>query len=185
MSGGFQVQKKQSDGEFCGSLFTYDVAAGHSTLLAPGDVMTITGTSNTDGIPGIDAAGASTQVTGVLTSIDPIFAGEALSESGLPAATGSLVKLQVDPMILYAVDVENGPLLVTEVGLNADIVANVATKTGGLSTSNMTLNATGAGTSQALSFRIVQLLKSDAGVLGDRALVRINDGTISDGAAGI
>ena len=185
MTGGFQVQKKQGDGDFVGKLFTYDVDSGHSTLLAPGDVMTVTGTANTDGVPGIDAASASSQVTGVLASVDPIFAGEALSESGLPAATGSLVKLQVDPTLLFAVDVENGPLLVTEVGLNADIVANVATKTGGLSTSNMTLNATGVATTQTLSFRIVQLLKSDAGVLGDRALVRINDGTISDGAAGI
>ena len=186
MTGGFQLAKKQSDGDVTGKLFTYDVNSSHATLLSPGDVMRITGESEgSSGIPSIDAAAASQSITGVLASVDPIFTGEALSESGLPIGTGGKVKVHVDPTLLYEVDVSTGPLLSGQVGLNADIVATAATKTGGLSISNMTLDATGVATTQALPFRIVQLLESDAGILGDRAVVRPNDSTISDGATGV
>ena len=185
MTGGFQVQKSQGDGDYTGKLFTYDVDAGHGTLLSPGDVMRITGTADADGRPGVDAATAGQSITGILDAVAPIFAGEQLSETGLPAGTGGTVQLLIDPMRLFKVDVSNGPLLVTEVGLNADIVATAATKTGGLTISNMTLNATGVATTQALPFRIVQLLEDEAGVLGNVALVRPNNTTLSDGATGV
>ena len=187
MTGGFQLSRTQSQGDVTGKQFTYDVEDTHSTLLAPGDVMRITGTATAapSGRPQIDSATATQSITGVLFSVDPNFAGEALSETGLLASTFGTVKVDVDPHALYEVDVSNGPLVVANVGLNADLVAAAATKTGGLSISNMTINATGVAATQTLPFRIVALLTSDAGVFGDRALVRINNSTLSDGATGV
>lgn len=184
---GFSLSRTHSQGDVTGKQFLYDVDAAHATLLAPGDVMRITGTATADpsGRPQIDSAAAGQSVTGVLFSVTPNFSGEALSETGLPASTGGSVQVNVDPHALYEVDVSNGPLTVDQVGLNADILATAASTFGGLSISNMTLNASTAATTQTLQFRIVALLTSDAGVFGDRALVRINNTTVSDGAAGV
>lgn len=182
---GFNWDRTQSQGDPTGKVFSYDVAAGHATLLAPGDVVRISGTASADGKPQADAATATQSVTGVLTAVDPAFSGEALSDTGLPATTAGSIKVNVDDQALYQVDVSNGPLVVANVGLNADIVATAATKTGGLSVSNMTLNATGVLSTVTLPFRIVALLEDEAGVLGNRALVRVNNSTISAGAIGV
>ena len=81
MTGGFAFDRTQSQGDTTGKEFTYDVDAAHSTLLAPGDVVRITGTASADGVPQADAATATQSVTGVLFAVDPIFAGEQLSET--------------------------------------------------------------------------------------------------------
>ena len=187
MTGGFHFDRTQSQGSTTGKEFTYDVDAAHSTLLAPGDVVRITGTASADGRPQADAATATQSITGILYAVAPTFAGEQLSETGLPASTAGTIQVNVDPFALYEVDVSNGPLVVANVGLNADIVATAATQTGGLSISNMTLNATGVAVTQTLPFRIVALRNSDATppVFGDRAVVRVNNSTLSDGATGV
>lgn len=182
---GFRAVKSQGASDTNGKVYEYFVDAAHASLLAPGDVVRITGTANAEGFAEVDAAAAAQSVTGVIASVNPIFAGEQLTETGLPATTAGSVLVNVDPNALYEVDVENGTLTAAQVGLNANIVANAATKSGGLTISNMTLNATGAAATQTLQFRIVQLLEDDAGVLGNRALVRINNSTMSDGAAGV
>ncbi len=185
MTGGFQFSRTQSQGDVTGKEFTYDIAAAHTTRLAPGDVVRITGTASADGRPQADAAAATQSITGILYAVDPTIAGEALSDSGLAALTAGSIKANIDPFALYEVDVSNGPLVVANVGLNADLVATAATLTGGLSISNMTINATGVAVTQTLPFEIVALLTSDAGVFGDRALVRVNNSTLSDGAPGV
>lgn len=90
-----------------------------------------------------------------------------------------------DPDAEYEVDVENGPLVVANVGLNANLVANAATTSGGLTTSNMTLNATGVATTATLQFRIVRLLVGADGVLGSRAVVRVNKSINNTGGTGV
>ena len=185
MPGGFQWSRTQSQGDVTGKQFLYDVDAAHATLLAPGDVVRITGTGSADGTPQANSATAGQSVTGILFAVTPTFAGEQLSETGLPALQAGSIVVNVDPHALYEVDVSNGPLTVADIGLNADILATAATTTGGLSISNMTLDASTALDTQTLQFRIVALLTSDAGVFGDRALVRINNSTISDGAQGV
>lgn len=193
MAGGFKFSRTHSQGDVTGKQFSYHVDAAHASLLAPGDAMRITGTAFTDGTPEIDATAAGTvdvgqSVTGILYSIDPTFAGEALSETGLSASTAGTVNVNVDPHALYEVDVDNGPLLVTQVGLNANLIATAASQSGGLSISNMELDngtVTAPAATQTLPFRIVALLDDEDGVLGNVALVRINNSTVSDGAAGV
>ncbi|MBE16549.1 MAG: hypothetical protein Unbinned6354contig1000_18 [Prokaryotic dsDNA virus sp.] len=183
---GFKPIKSQAGAGSEGKLFTYEVAAAHATLLSPGDVVRITGTAGAaTGVPQADAATATQSITGVLDSVDFILSGENLTETGLPASTAGTIKVNVDPQMLYEVEVANGPLVVANVGLNADIVATAASKSGGLTVSNMKLNATGVATTQTLPFRIVALLEDSAGVLGNKALVRPNNMTSGDGATGV
>ena len=185
MPGGFKFLKTQSQGDVTGKNFTYGVAAAHATALVSGDIIRISGTASADGTPEADAATATQSVTGVMAAADPVFATEALSDASLAASTAGTIKVNVDPHALYEVDVANGPLVLTDVGLNADIVATAATTTGGITTSNMTINATGVATTQTFPFRIVALKEDSAGTLGEVAVVRINNSTLSDGAAGV
>lgn len=186
MAGGFQLSRTHSQGDVTGKQFTYAVDSGHGTLLAPGDVLRITTAgSNTDGTPLIDTGVTDTANTGVLFSVDPIFSGEALSETGLPVGTGGTVKVNVDPNALYEVDVSNGPITAANVGFNVPLVATTASTLGGLSVSNMTVNNTGIAVTATLPFRVVELLEDENGVLGNRALVRVNESTVAPGATGI
>lgn len=182
---GFNLDRSQSDADTCGKLFSYGVDAAHATILAIGDVVVLTGTGAADGTAEVDAAAAGAPLTGIIAGFDPIYEGEQLSDTGLPATTGGTAHCHVAQYNMYVADVSNGPLLVADIGLNADIVATAATKTGGLTTSNMTINASTKAATQTLQFRIVALKEDSAGVLGNRALVRVNATTTSDGAAGV
>jgi len=184
MSGGFKWVGSLSDNP-TGRIKTFSVAAGHASRLAIGDVVTVTSTSAADGTPQVDAVAAGADVTGVIVAIDPNFATEAFTDMSLPASTAGTVKVNTDPRAYYEVDVENGPLVITDTNLNANLVANVATVSGGLAMSNMTLNATGKATTATLQFRIEKLLVGDDGVLGSRALVQLNESTNIAGATGV
>jgi len=184
MPGGFKWVGSMSDDPH-GKIRTFDVASSHATRLAPGDVMKITGTANAATyLPGIDAAAAGSAFTGVLSAIDPAYATESFSDTGLAASVGATVKVCIDPEALYECDT-SATLAVADVGLNADIVATAATLSGGISISNMTLDSSTKATTNTLQFRIVGLLPDSAGVVGNRALVKANNTTTRLGAAGV
>ena len=185
MPGGFRFVGSVNYGPD-GKLEKFDVDAAHATRLSIGDVVRISGTATAaTGVAQVDAGAATQQVTGVISGIVPNFATENLTDTGLPAATAGSVLVQVDPQAEYEVDVSNGPLLVADVGLNVDLVATAASLSGGLTISNMTVNATGKATTATLPFRVVALLTDSAGVLGNRARVKVNASTNNAGAAGV
>jgi len=185
MPGGFRFQGTVNYGPD-GKLEKFDVDAAHASRLSIGDVVRITGTATAaTGVSQVDAAAATQQVTGVISGIVPNFATENLSDTGLAAATAGTVLVQVDPQAEYEVDVSNGPLLVADVGLNVDLVATAATQSGGLTISNMSVNATGKATTNTLPFRVVALLTDSAGVLGNRARVKVNSSTNNAGVTGV
>lgn len=185
MPGGFKWVGSLSNDPH-GKIRTFDVASSHATRLAPGDVMRITGTANaTTGLAGIDAAAAGQSITGVLNSVEPSFATESFTDTGVAASTAATVKVNDDPFALYEVDT-SATLAVADVGLNADIVVTAATQSGGISISNMTLDSSTKATTVTLQFRIVGLLPgTTTGVLGDRALVMVNNSTNKAGAVGV
>jgi hypothetical protein len=185
MSGGFDYQGSLSDGH-TGKLRTYGVAASHASRIAIGDVVRISGTANaTTGEPEVDVATATQSVTGVVSGISPNFATENFTDVSLAASTAGSVQVIVDPHAEYEVDVSNGPLAVADVGLNVDLVATAATASGGLTVSNMTVNATGKATTATLPFRVTALLVGSDGVLGSRCKVRVNNSTAVSGATGV
>lgn len=181
---GFTLSNNQNDADYTGKLQTYGVADTHATLLAPGDVVVITGTSNAEGVGEVDAAAAGAAITGVVSSFKPLFTNENLTETGLPALTEGEARVHIDPNLMFEADA-SATLLAADVGLNIDILATAATKSGGLTLSNMELDSTTKAATQTLQFRIVALLEDEAGILGNRALVRFNNTTLSDGAAGV
>jgi len=184
MAGGFRWLGSQND-DPRGKLKTRPLAAGHATRIAIGDAYIITSTANADGVQEVDAAAAGAAVTGIVVGIVPNFATESFTDLGLAASTaGSILGIE-DPRAEFEVDVTNGPLLITDVGLNCPLVATAATVSGGLTISNMTINKTGAATTALMEFRIVKLLVGSDGVLGSRAVVRLNWSTVIPGAAGV
>ena len=182
---GFIAVKKQGASETSGMVQTYAVDAAHATLLSPGDAVAVTGEADANGVGEVDSPNATTANLGVITSVDFILAGENLTETGLPAATAGTVKVNIDPMQNYEIET-SATLVVANVGLNVGIVATAASKLGGLTVSNMTVDSATVATTVTLPYRIVALLPGIvSGVLGDRALVRPNASTITSGSVGV
>lgn len=185
MPGGFkQVGTDMTETSL--KLRLYDVASSHASIIAIGDIVRVQGTATAASANQVvDVATATQSVSGVVAGIVPQYATESFSDTGLPASTAGQVLVNTDPFAYYEVDVTNGPLVVADVGLNCDLVATAATKSGGLTTSNMTVNATGKATTNTLPFRIEALLSDSAGVFGNRARVRINNSTYNSGTTGV
>ncbi len=181
---GFKYRKSQTGGGTTGVLSTFAVDAAHATLLAPGDPVLITGDGSATGVSEVDIGVATTANTGVLESVDPNIAGESLTDIGLLASTAGTVKVRVDQFALYEIDAD-ATYGVVDVGRNTGINIVNATKSGSLTISNVTADFGSVADTQTLPYRIVALLEDDAGVLGNRVLLRPNATTASDGAAGI
>lgn len=182
---GFLYASKQGVGGTEGMIQTFAVDALHSTLLAPGDAVVITGDGSVLGVSEVDTGNAITANTGVIIAVDFQLAGENLTETGLPALTAGTVKVQLDPQALYEIEAD-ATVGVDDVGFNIGINVTTATKSGGLTVSNMTADTATAAVTITLPYRIVALLEGqDSGVLGDRVLLRPNATTQSTGALGI
>ena len=170
-----------------GRVNSYGVAAGHAGKLAIGDFVALTGTANaTTGVAEVDIGVAGSPLLGQIAGFVPDFSTENFTDAGgLAASTAGTAFVLDDPRAEYIADVSNGPLLVADVGLNVNLLATVATQSGGLTISNMNVNATGVATTNTLNFQVLALLEDDDGVLGNRALVRLNSTQMITGAAGV
>lgn len=184
MPGGFKYVGSLFDDQ-TGKLRTFGVPAAHASLIAIGDVVRVTAAADANGDPQVDVATATQSVTGVISGITPNYSTENFTDVSLAALTAGSVQVIVDPRAEFEVDVSNGPLVVADVGLNVDLVATAATASGGLTISNMTVNATGKNTTDTLPFRVIRLVVGSDGVLGSRCVVRINNSTAIAGATGV
>jgi len=184
MSGGFKYVGSLFDGQ-TGKLRPFGVPAAHASLIAIGDVVRVTAAADANGDPQVDVATATQSVTGIISGITPNFSTENFTDVSLAALVAGSVQVIVDPRAEFEVDVSNGPLVVADVGLNVDLVATAATASGGLTISNMTVNATGKATTDTLPFRVTKLVVGSDGVLGSRCVVRINNSTAIAGATGV
>lgn len=187
MSAGFELARVQSSGEFTGQTEMYEIiAAGNAARLAPGDAVVITGDGDaTSGRSGITIAAQAAAITGIIESIAPQLDSESLNDIGIAATTAGKCQVITDRNAVFEVEC-SATLVVANVGLNAEAVVTAATQSGGLTSSNMTLDQATVATTSTLHFRILRLLPGKtSGVLGDRAEVRLNHTTQTDGAAGI
>lgn len=183
---GFNLDLSQGSSDHNGKLETFSVAAAHTTILAPGDVVNLTGTADADGIAGAGAASQGKAITGVIAGIEPVFAGENLTETGLPALVAGKIRCHVDPDLNFIVQC-SAPLVANDVGLNADAAVTAATKSGGLTISNMKLDSSTKAVTATLQFRIMGLAPDPTTglVTGNHARVRINNSTLRAGTAGV
>jgi len=182
---GLKYVGSETGGEINGKLKRFALTTDHAGVLGPGDIVITTAASNSLGQPTCDIGTANTANTGVIAYVDPIIATESLSQTWVSASTAGYVYVNVDAFALYEADVSNGPLAAADVGLNVPAVVTAGTVSGSLYTSNMGVNATGKATTATLPFRVVALLEDSAGVLGNRALVRVNASTSNIGATGL
>jgi hypothetical protein len=176
---GFSVRTAgNSTSENAGKVRRFFVAAAHATFLAPGDQVQLAGSADADGVASVDALTASgQQVLGVIASVEYQVAGENLTNTGLAAGTAGYVYVHTDPALWFEAPVANGPLLVADVGLNVNGTYTASTKVGGMAVSTQGVNATGKATTATLQYRVQGLLPDAAGVLGNVALVSINNQT--------
>jgi len=194
MAAGFNLSRSQSSGEFSGQTEIFDVAATHLTRIAIGDVVVLTGTSTTVpvgsqmfGRSQVDRQGTGTAVfTGIVESIAPDLANEELNDAGgLDALKAGSMQVILDINSLFEVE-SDATIVAASVGLNFDFIPTAATQTGGLTISNMELDGSSGVATAATPFRLVKLLEGlTSGVLGDRALVRMNATTSHNGVLGI
>lgn len=187
MSSGFQLSRTQGAGDFDGSTELYAVLAAETApRLAPGDCVVITGDGDSvTGRSAITKAAQAAALTGVIESIAPDLDNESLNDTGLAGSTAGKAQVITDRQAVFEVEV-NTTLVDANVGLNADAVITSATQSGGLTVSNMTLDQGTVAVTNTLHFRILRLLPGiSSGVLGDRALVRLNHTTEIAGGTGI
>ena len=155
--------------------------------VAIGDAVIITGTASADGqnatITTI-AADTTTKITGFVTAIVPDFATEALTNNGVAASTAAYLVVCDDPRALFEIDSDT-TLAVTDVGSNCGLLYTATTNTGGVYTSNLKLKASTLATTATLPVQVVGLTTGSTGTLGERAIVRLNETTMSPGATGV
>lgn len=161
--------------ENTGKVRSVAVAAAHTTIIAPGDIVRFTGTARADGVAEVDVVTATgQQVAGIVAGVNYNVAGENLTYTGLSALTAGELFIHTSQDLLYIVPA-SATLAVADVGLNADANFAVATRSGVLDVSNVILNSASKAATATLQFRIEALLPDAAGVLGNVALVRINN----------
>ncbi len=175
MAGGFRPVQDLSGNSYTGKIQTYAVDAAHATLLAVGDLVIVTGDARAvDGVAEVDAisAGTGNPITGAVVAIDRNISN--LEQKGLPAATAGTVKVATDQSLIMEAEASTTVALV-DVGSNADIVATVASASGGLVNSNMKVNTSSPAAATA-QIRIVGLKDGDTSS-GATIICRINEST--------
>lgn len=174
MAGGFRPIQDISGNGYTGKVQTFAVAAAHSTLLAVGDLVRITGTADANGVAEVDAATAAQTLTGCIVGIDYDISN--LERKGLPALSAGTVKVATDRNMLMEAE-SSTTVALNDVGGNADIVATAASASGNLVNSNMTVNTTAPGGATA-QIRIEGIKDAADGLAtGTTLFCRINEST--------
>lgn len=175
---GFKISKDLGNGGYAGALLRAYVPSSNAKIIAQGDVVKATGSGDAEGLPGVSRAAAAGTIYGVVTSVD--FTSESnIDKNWLPASTEGYVNIQGLPDVAFEVDC-SAQLNAADIGLNADATFSDSTVSGGMATSGMQLDSSTKATTATLQFRIVALLPDDDGVVGNRALVRINNGSFTN-----
>lgn len=178
MAKGFKPVNHQLGADWNVKTERFHVDSAHSTALAVGDLVVLTGTAHTDGVAEVDAASAGGLITGVIAAIEVNTSD--LETTALAASTAGYVHVITDPYVVYEAEISGGTIAVTDVGSNADIVATAASASGNLTSSNMTVDASAFGSSTA-QIRIIGLTLDANGdvatAAGSTVLCRINEST--------
>ena len=169
---GFRPVQSIGGSPYTGKVVAYGVDSGHSTLLAVGDLVRISGQCDANGLQEVDAAAAAGLITGCIVGIAPNISN--LEQAGLPALTGGVVYVATDRNMLLETT-STSAVLAGDVGRNAEIVATAATLSGGMAISNMVLNT--ATFIAATAQMRLEGIKDGVLTAGGTLYVRINEST--------
>lgn len=183
--GGLKPVRYASGAPYNGAANVYYVPASDGTALFFGDPVIIAGSGDAVGVPSVTraTAGSAGRITGVVVGFVP---SATLNPYGYrPASTAAYVLVADDPNLLFEIqeDAVGGALAVTDIGLNADLVAgsgDTNTKQSGFQ-----LDTSTKATTATLQLRIDSFQQRADNEVGANAkvLVRINLPT-QTGAAG-
>ncbi len=180
---GFRPVKHLDGSPYNGQVNKYWVAAGDGTALFVGDIVKLSGTSDTDGNASVIQVAAGNTPVGVVIAFEPNPAD--LTQNYRPASqniayqnAGRWVYVADAPDLIMEVEATKGSgslLTVGSVGQNFDlVVAAGSTTTGqsGMSLDNNTTNTTSTLVFQLVGF--VQRPDNDLTLASPKCLVRFN-----------
>lgn len=194
---GFRPVASAVGGAFQGQGRVYSVLAADATALFVGDPVVLSGTSNTAGIASVQKAAQGAAVLGVIVGFlpvntDPITGAMTAGSVTLDtpqyriASTARYVLVNDDPDQVYEVEAVTGAnanytLLVTDIGLNADLSTVAGSTTTG--SSNAALDMATKATTATLQFKILGLVNRPDNEVGisSKVLVKINNATLGGG----
>lgn len=175
---GFKIFKDLGNGGYAGALLRAYVPSSNSAIIAQGDIVKPSGSADAEGVPGVTRAASAGTIYGVVTSVD--FTSESnIDKNWLPADTEGYVNVQGLPDVAFEVEC-SAQLDPADVGLNANATFSASSVDGGMATSGMKLDSSTKAATGTLQFRIVALRADSDGVVGNRAVVRINNGAFTN-----
>lgn len=128
MAKGFVPVRYRSGAPYNGAATKYVVATGDANNIFVGDPVTLSGTGDSDGIPGVGLAAAGARITGFVVGFapHPTYIGSRALRRGYRAASEEDYLLVADDTNLIFEGNEDGAggyLAVTDIGNNVDVVA--------------------------------------------------------------
>lgn len=173
----------------------YSIDSGDGNAYATGDLVMLTGTGSAGGVPGVTLGTAGNTAVGVIISAGGVNAGGGpyadptnLNTVKIPATKTQnyYVLVADDPQIVFEIQEVNGPLAVTDIGLNANILY-AAPALAVNAYSGTTMNATGKATTSTLNLKIIRLVQRIDNALGAFAKweVLINNHQYRAGITGV
>ena len=152
MAFGLRPVRYKSGAPYNGAANVYSIASGEANDIFVGDPVTISGTGDTDGVPGVALTAAGDRITGVVVGFapDPAETGAmALNRGYRTASTADYLLVADDPDLLFEANEDGvgGFLATTDIGLNVDLVAaagSTVTKRSGYALDSSTKATTSA-----------------------------------------
>lgn len=172
-----------------GQVEQYSTLTTDTTAIFVGDLVLMSGTGDTNGVPCVTKATATNAaVTGVVVGFKPDVTNLNLPSQYRLASTARTVYVCTDPTVLYDVQADGTTAnAVAAIGLNAPVVQGTGSTVTGVSA--VELNIDGATTTSTMPLKIVAAVQSPDNDLTQttnvRYLVLINASTMANNTAGV
>lgn len=169
---GFRPIRMLGGGVYNGSGSLYHVAVGDAQVIAPGDPVIITGTSDTTGIPTVTrgSAGATNRITGFMIGITN-GEGTVLQTSTLNTITltSQYILVEDNPNVVFEGQV-TAAFAVTDIGGNADMSAAASPGDG---ISGFEVDSTTFGVGATKQLKVIRLVRRVDNEVGTNAKVEV------------
>lgn len=157
---GFKPIKHLDGSEYNGQVNRYSIGTGEAALFV-GDLVTLSGTSNTDGVPGISRVAAGTGNPAIGAIVEFEADRENQGKTNHPASTAGFALVADAPDVIY--EAQATTIAVTDVGNNAPILATAGSTTTGTSAEEVDGSGYVGTTEQVRVLRVKQASDNEVG----------------------
>jgi len=158
---GAQVLGNLANSGFNASVRKFVIPSSDNTATFVNDLVKLTGESNSAGIPYVIQAAAGDATVGAVQAFE--VDRDNLSNLYREASTERVVYVNVDPYVLFNMQVTNGTLSTSDIGLNADIAVAAGSTSTGISGMSLDLGTKTASTAQVRIIEVAQLAGNEIG----------------------